>query len=128
MKKLPLLLEHDEQAALIIWAELPHTKKRFPNIERIFAIPNGGFRHRTTAMKLKKEGVKAGVWDLFLPVPIGEFHGLFIEMKRKPNKLTEDQTNWGVYLQSVGYVCAVCWSFGGARLAIEKYYGEHVRK
>lgn len=36
----------------------------------LHAIPNGGDRHGATAGKMKAEGAKAGVWDMFLPVPI----------------------------------------------------------
>lgn len=58
---------------------------------RLFAIPNGGFRNKSTAVKLKKEGVLAGVWDIFLSVPTSEYGGLFIELKYGRNKLTEYQ-------------------------------------
>ena len=35
-----------------------------------FAIANGGLRNIIVAKKLKAEGVKAGVADLFLMIPI----------------------------------------------------------
>ena len=41
----------------------------------LFAIPNGGARHIGTAIKLKSEGVTAGVSDLFLMIPSGQKHG-----------------------------------------------------
>jgi len=31
--------------------------------------------------RFKREGVLAGVSDIFVPVARGEFHGLYIEMK-----------------------------------------------
>lgn len=44
-----------------------------------FHVPNGGHRNRIVAAKLKKQGVKAGVWDCLL---IGRNHQLyFIELK-----------------------------------------------
>ena len=61
----------------------------------MFHIPNGGSRNKLEASNLKKQGVKAGVPDLFLPVGRGSYHGLFIELKsakisrlkNKPNGL-----------------------------------------
>ena len=53
-------LEHQEQKTLIKWCEY----KGHP-YNLIFAIPNGGQRHKAVAAKLKAEGVKSGVPDLF---------------------------------------------------------------
>ena len=58
--------EHEEQVALFEWAEW--NKRQYPELELMFAIPNGGQRHVVVAKKLKDEGVKAGVPDIFLPV------------------------------------------------------------
>ena len=58
--------EHQEQKALIQWARL--NQQRFPELDLLFAIPNGGLRNIRVARKLKSEGVKPGVSDLFLPV------------------------------------------------------------
>ena len=55
---------------------------KYPELELMYAIPNGGKRHIHTAVVLKQTGVKSGVPDIFLPVRRGK-HGLFIEMKRK---------------------------------------------
>jgi hypothetical protein len=60
-------------------------------IKRLWAIPNGGFRNIATAVRLKREGVLAGVPDLFLSIPRGGFGGLFIEMKAKSGKLSDSQ-------------------------------------
>ena len=63
--------EHLEQVTFINWfrSEYPSTL--------IFAIPNGEYRAITTAVRLKAEGVTAGVTDLFIPSM-----KLFIEMKK----------------------------------------------
>jgi hypothetical protein len=61
----------------------------------LFAIPNGGARHKAIAGKLRAEGVRAGVPDICLPVPRGEYHGLFIELKRpKGGHVSEEQEAW----------------------------------
>lgn len=58
---------------------------------RLWAIPNGGARDKLTAGSLKAEGVLAGVWDLLLAVPVGEYGGCFIETKVPGRKLSTSQ-------------------------------------
>ena len=53
---------------------------RLPNADRIFHIGNGGWRTITEAKRFKAEGVKAGVSDLCLPVPLNSYHGMYIEV------------------------------------------------
>lgn len=111
--------EHLEQVELIervhgaVW--------KYPELEYLFAIPNGGQRNRATAGKLKAEGVKPGVSDLFLPVPRGRFHGLWIEMKYGMNKPTAEQLAWMDAMRRFGYRCEVCWSADEAWTVIEEY-------
>ncbi len=73
----------------------------------LYAIPNGGVRHRKTAADLKAEGVKSGVPDVHLPVPIGKRHGLYLEFKRHDGRLGDDQRAWINMLRSYGYAVAV---------------------
>lgn len=109
--------EHNEQSALFEWAEL----SGIPALRWMFAVPNGGARHIATAVKLHQEGVKRGVPDIMLPVPHGQYHGLFIEMKFGKNKVTPEQEQWLAYLQDVGYMTAVCYSWAEARNVILFY-------
>lgn len=107
--------EHDEQAALFYY--LAH----HPDLWVVFAIPNGGVRNKVTAAKLKREGVTAGVWDIFVPIPAAAFHGLFIEMKFGKNKLTQSQIKFGKQMVENGYKCLVCYNAIEAYNAIVKY-------
>jgi hypothetical protein len=113
--------EHGEQVALIDWCSL-HIKQA-PELELIFAIPSGGHRHKKTAGKLKAEGVKAGVPDLFLPVARLGFHGLWIEMKVKGGRIRPVQFWWLEQLVEQGYMHQVCWSFEEARDLLMAYLG-----
>lgn len=111
------LTEHDEQALLIKWFDLQY-KDKFV----LFAIPNGGIRNVVVAKKLKKEGVRSGVPDLFLAVPKNPYAGLFIEMKRaKGGKLSLYQKDMITSLEDAGYRCEVCHGFEQAKLVIEDY-------
>lgn len=112
-------LEHDHQEALFQWAFLQRNK--YPELNLMFAIPNGGKRNITTAMKLKREGVKAGVLDIFLPVARKGYHGMFTEMKVKPNKPSTKQVEFIEKLTEQGYHCVVAYSFDEAKTAIIHY-------
>ena len=96
----------------MIWADLQ--KKKYPELDLLFAIPNGGARHIAVARKLKAEGVKSGVPDLFLPVARLGYHGLFIELKAGKNKLSENQIAWLEALEDEGYLAQACWGFDEA--------------
>jgi hypothetical protein len=113
-------LEHQHQVALFRWAKL---QCAYPELDLLFAIPNGGHRNKATAGKLKAEGVKAGVPDLFLPVQRGGYAGLFIEMKAGRNKPTLEQASWHLKLSHQGYRVSVCYGWEAARDLIVAYLG-----
>lgn len=112
-----------------------------PILKRMFAIPNGGQRSKITAANLKAEGVKRGVPDVCLPLPIvsepcegsarvGTFTrycGLYIEMKRpksgsnQAGSTSPDQDDWIAYLRSVGYAVSVCFDWRSAAKEVQSY-------
>lgn len=73
----------------------------------LFAIPNGGSRDKVTGAKLKAEGVKAGVADLFLAYPTGHtdrnIHGWWIEVKHGKNRLTMSQQKFREEMMAQNY-------------------------
>ena len=105
--------EDSEQAAVVYWAAL--SQKRYPALKWLYHIPNGGKRNKVEAARLKLQGVKAGVSDLFLPAAIGGYHGLYIEMKYGKNKPTEAQLEFMHDMSAAGYCCKVAY---GAQQAI----------
>ena len=112
--------EDEEQMALFDWARVNEAK--WPELARLFHVPNGGSRGPAEAGRFKAMGVKAGVPDVFLEVPRGGLHGLRIEMKRRRGgKVSEDQTDWIDYYNSNGYRAAVCYGWDEARSVIEEY-------
>ena len=88
----------------------------------IFAIPNGGSRNKVEAANLKRQGVKAGVPDLCVPVALHGYHGLYIEMKYGKNKPTDDQKKWIEILNKNGYLAKVCWGADEAIKLIDWYF------
>jgi VRR-NUC domain len=111
--------EHEEQVAVFDWAEtIAHQE---PLLNLMFAIPNGGARHIGVARKMKAEGVKPGVPDIFLPVARQGYHGLWIEMKRIKGKLTPRQKQWIDNMLAGGYLAVCCRGADEAIDVIEKY-------
>lgn len=113
--------EHAHQTALFAWAALNRLK--WPDLVWMHAIPNGGLRDRITAAKLKAEGVKSGVSDVFLPVKRGVWSGLYIEMKKPGGKPTKEQLDFGTFVLSQGFGFVVCDHWEKARDVIINYMG-----
>ncbi len=121
--------EHDIQSALFSWAELQ--KARHPELGLMFAIPNGGKREKRqdrkgrwfspAAQKLKREGVKRGIPDIFLACGRAGSHGLFIEMKAQDGKVSPEQALIHELLRAAGYAVIVCYSLESAITLITWY-------
>ena len=112
--------EDEEQAALFEWAAL--NEGRYPELKFMFAIPNGGMRPINTAKTMKNTGTKKGVPDIFLSVPKKEFHGLYIEMKRRKNgRVSPEQREWITGLREQGYQAEVCKGWTEATAIIRSY-------
>ena len=113
--------ESQEQIWLFEWAELLSTQ--YPELSLLHHIPNGGLRAKVTAVRLKAEGVKPGVPDLFLPVARKGYHGLYIEMKAIKGKLSMNQLTWIEALKKQGYHVMTCYGFNEAANVISDYMG-----
>lgn len=111
--------EHQTQSVFFEWA----ATQRFPGIELMHAVPNGGHRHPAVAAKLKKEGVKPGVPDVSWPVARGGFIGLAIEFKHGDGNPTREQKDRITALQREGWCVAVCWDWWAAARFVEGYAG-----
>lgn len=113
------MTEHQQQSHLVKWASLQ--SKAIPELDMLFAIPNGGARTAVTGAMLKREGVRPGIPDLMLAYPNHESAGLFIEMKTKGGKIAPHQDKWLEKLTAHGYRVEVCWSFEEAKDVIMEY-------
>ena len=107
-----------------------------PELKWMHHIPNGGSRgndlrsQQIRGAKLKAEGVRSGVSDIFLPVKRGQCSGLYIEMKKpslKPKRLTskggcsDEQIEFGAFAQQQGFGFVVCYTWIEARDVIIAY-------
>lgn len=112
--------ESQEQVTLFAWAHMSLAK--YPELEWLFHVPNGGYRNAREAQRLKKEGVKAGVPDVCLPIPRGGYHSLYIELKRQAGgSVSPDQKKWLEALKNAGHKAVVCKGFEMAKEEIINY-------
>lgn len=115
-KKVPT--ESQEQQRLVLKLNWQHPDLVF------FAIPNGGRRSKGEAIKMRLEGVKAGVPDIFISEPIGSYHGLYVELKRidmNEKSVSKDQKDIHSVLLDKGYQVKVCYGAAHAYKEILSY-------
>lgn len=112
--------EDESQMCIMDWAKLQRWKKG-TLADYIHHSPNGGLRSKSEAGKFKKMGTKAGFPDLFLPIAMNPFNGLFIEMKISTGKISVSQKAYIPLLVDEGYRVEVCYSAEGAINLIKSY-------
>jgi hypothetical protein len=118
--------EDGHQAALFCWCALNFN--RYPQLKWMHAIKNDN-GHRRIA-----QGVRGGVVDIFLPVPIKypysmttRYNGMYLEMKKparrkeKNGGLSDKQIEFLDYANQAGYQTVVCYSWEEARDELIKY-------
>ncbi len=114
--------EHQEQCEVIDWAyEHECWTPGMEALALLHAIPNGGARSKAAAGKLKAEGVKKGVSDLYLPVARGGYHGLYIEMKAVDGRPSPEQREWMSQVIGQGYCAEVCYGADAAKELLTAY-------
>lgn len=91
----------------------------------LHAIPNGGARDKITAARMKAEGLRPGVADIFLPVAAAGFHGLYIEMKKNNTsaKQSTEQLEFAEHCGAENYAYVLCRSWQEAADVLTKYLG-----
>lgn len=99
------------------------SKDALPILQELYAIPNGGERNKAVAAKLKAEGVKAGTPDTHLPVACGQYHSLYIEMKKPGGTVSPDQRDRFDRLTRNGNCVFVCYTWTEATGKLRYYLG-----
>ena len=83
-------LEESLQMHIIRWFD-----EEYPTLSPLLIhVPNGGYRSKTEAVRLKQAGVRAGVADLIFLRQCVCYSALFIELKTSRGKLSEQQKAW----------------------------------
>lgn len=94
-----------------------------PELKWLHAVHNQGHGDAVHGAKAKAEGVKVGVSDIFLPVVIDSYAGLYIELKVGKNKIVKgsEQEAFLEYANAQGYRAVECNGWKDARLQIKQY-------
>lgn len=121
--------ETAHQISLFIWSALPEVRSKYPELRWLFAIPNGGSRHKAEAGKFKAMGLKAGAPDICLPIRRGPWPALWIELKRPPNRAkalkggvtSQEQLAFIEHLKSQNHAAMIAIGWEMARDSIIQY-------
>lgn len=104
--------EHYLQRAFFMWLnEIAANSLTYQHTRLLLwtahAIPNGGKRNVAEAGRLVAEGVKSGVPDVFIPIPLHGHSGLYIEFKKAGESPSEEQRVFLNTLSDRGHRCYV---------------------
>ena len=105
-----IMTEHQIQSEyfkILTWNE-----SKYPDLRFVFACPNGGKRSIGVAVKMKREGVKRGVPDIYIPFVmqygIRYSPGKWLETKTDIGKQSKEQKEYQKFLEGEGYEYALC--------------------
>lgn len=112
--------------------------QQLTQLKWLHAIHNQGHGDAVRGARAKAEGVKAGVADIFLPVPkfgpleedeyytVMHYAGLYIELKRADKgQISKEQSEFAFDMSNAGYKHCFCYGWEAARDAIIEYLGLH---
>jgi len=68
-------------------------------------VPNGGLRNQRVAQKLKAEGLKPGVADMFFMLPHGRV--AWLELKTRTGQLSDHQHGFKTRCRELGHLWAM---------------------
>lgn len=122
--------EHDIQAAVFAWADV--ARATMPELDAMYGIINEGRRGRKQNPKTgawyspegaryKRQGMKAGMPDVCLPVPRGPFGALYVEFKKPGGRAAKHQRERHSVLAAAGNLVLIVDNFDDAVYALTKY-------
>lgn len=109
--------EERMQRDLFAWIRL----KFGAHADAFIHVPNGGYRHKSQAARLKAAGVRRGVPDVLFFERRGGFTGLAIELKTAKGRVSPEQSVWLTRLGSEGWFATVAFGIDSAQDTIAGY-------
>lgn len=73
---------------------------------RVYAIPNGGFRLKTEAIRLKATGVRGGITDLVFLAPRGKCAWQETKTEERGSRLSDEQIGFREFCIRSGHLWA----------------------
>ncbi|WP_321331833.1 VRR-NUC domain-containing protein [uncultured Bacteroides sp.] len=95
----------------------------FPKLPEklLFAVPNGGSRHKIEAANMKRQGVKSGIADVILLIPKKGYASLCIEFKTSTGRQSDEQKEFERQASSCGSKYVIVRSATEAIKKIQEY-------
>lgn len=117
-----MMTKHLEDAELIAFFDwVTWQSKKNPILQVIHHVENERRCTPQQGSRRKRKGVRAGIPDIVAPIPSGDFHGLYIEMKTEKGKLSVEQERMIRLLHGLGYCVRVAYSAKQAIDILEAY-------
>lgn len=83
---------------------------------------SGGKSSKQYGAMLNKQGRKKGVADWCVMIPVGNYHGMYLELKRcHSGSISKEQKAFIKRQSELGYFCCVAYGFRAALKAIDDY-------
>jgi len=113
----PGVSEEQDQVLLVNWI-----RRHYPEMaDTMHHSPNGGYRHKRTAGRMKLMGTSPGFPDLVFFHPTRNHHGLAIELKTATGRATSSQLEWLDRLAAAGFATVLCQGLEAAQAAVTAY-------
>ena len=122
-----LSTEDGHQYAVMLWSQQAGVRQKWPELAMLYHVENERQCSPQQAARRKRMGVKKGVPDLCLPVPRGQYAGLYIELKTPKGRTTPEQDWWIEHLNAAGCFAEVCHGWESAVRVIEWYMSLEAR-
>jgi hypothetical protein len=135
--------EHAHQTAIFCWrnmavhygfavandmahygfARVPPKEPALPALATLYAIKNAGHGDAVRGARNKAEGVTVGIPDICLPIRMGVYNALYIELKRPgKNSMSQQQREMHALLMAEKNMVVVCVGWQAACKTIQAYY------
>lgn len=113
--------ESSIQQRLMKWWRVAHRTLGVTDERLLMAFPLQGARTPRNGARMKAEGLRAGTPDMLLCVARGEYHGLWVELKKEGGKASDEQKAALIAFREQGYQAFLCIGYAQAENAIKDY-------
>lgn len=113
--------ENEEQLAVYRWWIIYVRQNPKLRVFDFHHSPNEGKRSARFGANLKHSGMQRGFEDIFIAIPSGKYHGLFVELKSMTGKVTPEQILMQARHCEMGYASCVRYGASSAIQTIIDY-------
>lgn len=118
------------QENLFSYLKHPATLKLYPEMRWIHCSLNGVKLSPVQARLAAAAGMTAGIHDVFWALARGGYNGLYLELKARKNRLTQEQKAYKAFVEAQGYLALEVrdeW-LDAKHLILDYYAGRRVRE